>query len=62
MTRTFKINKKDGTNVAEGASPLAITGLAAGTKVAVGDYVAVAVDFGRESTPVPIPAFTVPTP
>ena len=58
MARTFKINAKDGTNVAEGASPLAITGLAAGTEVAAGDYVAVAVENGAES----LPAFTVPIP
>lgn len=57
--RTFKISKKDGTLVAEGASPLAITGLAADTVVAAGDYVAVAVENGKESEPVDIPGFTV---
>lgn len=58
-TRTFKINKKDGTLVVEGASPLAITGLDAETVVATGDYVAIAVENGKESTPVDIPGFTV---
>lgn len=58
-TRTFKINKKDGTLVVEGASPLAITGLAAGAVVAAGDYVAIAVEGGKESTAVDIPGFTL---
>ncbi|MDT2463263.1 hypothetical protein AUF12_08520 [Enterococcus avium] len=59
MARTFEINKKDGTKVTEGASPLAITGLSAGTKVAKGDYVAIAVEESQKSDPVDIPAFTV---
>lgn len=58
-TRTFKINKKDGSLVVEGDSPLAITGLAAETVVATGDYVVVAVENGKESAPVDIPGFTV---
>ena len=58
-TRTFKINKKDGTMVVEGDSPLSITGLAAGAVVAAGDYVAIAVEGGKESTAVDIPGFTV---
>lgn len=57
--RTFKIKTKDGTLVVEGASPLAITGLAADTVVADGDYVAVAVENGKESAAVAIPGFTV---
>lgn len=58
-TRTFKINKKDGTLVVEGVSPLAITGLAADTVVATGDYVAIAVENGKESAAVDVPGFTV---
>jgi hypothetical protein len=59
MARTFEIDKKDGTKVSEGASPLAITGLTAGTVVKKGDYIAVAVESGKKSDPVDIPAFTV---
>ncbi|WP_270786393.1 hypothetical protein [Enterococcus avium] len=60
MARTFEINKKDGTNVVPaGASPLSITGLAAGTAVKKGDYVAVAIENGVKSAPTDIPAFTV---
>lgn len=62
MARTFVINKKDGTNVVPaGASPLTITGLAAGTAIKKGDYVAVAVEHGTKSIPTDIPAFTVKT-
>lgn len=61
MARTFEINKKDGTNVVPaGASPLTITGLAAGSAVAAGDYVAVAIEDGAKSVPTDIPAFAVP--
>jgi uncharacterized protein YjdB len=60
MARTFEINKKDGTNVVPaGASPLTITGIAAGTVVAAGDYVGVAIEDTKKSKPVDIPAFTV---
>ena len=62
MARTFEINKKDGTNVVPaGASPETITGIAAGTAVKDGDYVAVAIEDGKKATPTPIPAFTVKT-
>ncbi|MDU5509575.1 hypothetical protein [Enterococcus gilvus] len=62
MARTFEINKKDGANVVPaGASPLTINGLAAGTVVKNGDYVAVAVENGTKSIPTDIPAFTVKT-
>jgi hypothetical protein len=57
---TFKIYKKEGSEVSEGASPLAITGLAPGTEVVKGGFVAVAVEGDRISEPVDIPAFTVP--
>lgn len=59
MSRTFKIDTKDGTGVAEGDSPLAITGLAPDTVVATGDYVVIAIENGVESDPVDIPGFTV---
>lgn len=58
MVDTFKIYKKDGTKVAEGASPLSITGVAAETAVAKGDYQAVRVINDVESKKVDIPAFT----
>ena len=58
MADTFKIYKKDGTKVAEGVSPLSITGIAAETPVAKGDYQAVRVNGSIESTKVDIPAFT----
>ncbi len=58
MAETFKIYKKDGTKVEEGESPLTIDGIAANTQVAKGDYKAVRVDEGKESTKVDIPAFT----
>ena len=62
MVRTFEINKKDGTNaVPEGPSPVTITGIAAGTAVAAGDYLAVAIENGKKSAPTDIPAFTVKT-
>lgn len=57
MARTFQIFKKDGTKVIEGASPLEITGIAANTQVAKGDYYAVAVENNIESQKVDIPAF-----
>lgn len=60
MVDTFKIYKTaDNSQVAEGESPLSITGLAAGTSVADGDYKAVRVQDGRESEKVNIGAFTV---
>lgn len=58
MVDKFKIYKKDGTKVAEGASPLSITGVAAETTVAKGDYQAVRVINDIESGKVDIPAFT----
>lgn len=57
MAETFKIYKKDGTKVVEGASPLTITGIAADTQVAKGDYKAVHVVDDIESAKVDIPAF-----
>jgi len=56
---TFEIHEKGGTKVSSGPSPLTITRLAAGTQVAKGDYVAVAVDGEQKSDPVAIPAFQV---
>lgn len=58
MVDTFRIYKKDGTKVAEGASPLSITGVTAETTVAKGDYQAVRVTNDVESKKVDIPAFT----
>lgn len=57
MVDTFRIYKKDGTKVAEGASPLSITGVTAETTVAKGDYQAVRVTNDVESKKVDIPAF-----
>ena len=57
----FRIYKKDGTKVAEGESPLAITGLEPETVVAAGDYQAVRVVGEIESAKVDIPAFTTLT-
>lgn len=54
---TFRIYKKDGTKVAEGASPLSITNIAANTQVAKGDYQATRLVKGVESGKVDIPAF-----
>lgn len=59
MTRTFRVETKGGTLISEGASPLAIVGLAPGVAVVTGDYVAVAVEDGVESIPIDIPGFTV---
>lgn len=58
MSDAFRIYKKDGTKVVEGASPLVITGIAADTAVAKGDYQAVRVTNGVESSKVDIPPFT----
>ncbi|WP_062052358.1 hypothetical protein [Bacillus sp. JCM 19034] len=57
MANTFRIYKGDDV-VAEGASPLAITGLDPNTSVAAGEYQAVKVDGENESDKVDIPAFT----
>lgn len=59
MARTFKIYKKGAldTAVVEGASPLTITGLTANTDYAKGDYVISAVEDGKESAKVDVPAF-----
>lgn len=53
----FKIYKGDDV-VAEGQSPLAITGLQPETNVAEGEYQAVRVEDDKESDRVDIPAFT----
>lgn len=45
MARSFRIHKKDGTKVAEGESPLSITGVPPNTSVASGDYYAIAVEY-----------------
>lgn len=58
MARSFRIHKKDGTKVAEGESPLSITGVPPNTFVANGDYYAIAVENGYDSEPVNIPSFT----
>ena len=58
MARSFRIHKKDGTKVAEGESPLSITGVPPNTSVASGDYYAIAVENGYDSEPVNIPSFT----
>ncbi|HFD1713502.1 TPA: hypothetical protein QFL08_000225 [Enterococcus faecium] len=57
MPEIFKIYKKDGTKVVEGASPLTITGIAANIQVVKGDYQAVRVTNDVESAKVDIPAF-----
>lgn len=54
----FRIYKNDGTQVVEGESPLAITGLEPETVVAAGDYQAVRVVDGTESEKVDVPGFT----
>ncbi|ELB36624.1 hypothetical protein ACMWAM_001915 [Enterococcus faecium] len=62
MPDTFKIYKKNGTEftkVAEGESPLSITGIAANTQVAKGDYQATRIVEDQESDKVDIPAFKV---
>ena len=60
--KSFEIAKKDGTKVVTGPSPLTITGLDAGTQVAKGDYVALAVAGDYKSDTVEIPAFQVQIP
>lgn len=56
MAETFKIY--NGNNVvAEGASPLSITGVAANTQIAAGTYKATRVKDDKESDKVDIPAF-----
>lgn len=57
MTTLFKIYKGNSV-VAEGASPLAITGLPPSTKVAKGAYKATKIVDGKESKKIDIPAFT----
>lgn len=42
-----------------GSSPLSIMGLGAGTQIAKGDYVAVAIKDNQKSDSVDIPAFNV---
>lgn len=54
-----KSNKKVATGD-KGASMAAITGLAAGTKVAAGDYKVTFSDGTNESDKVDVPAFDVP--
>ncbi|WZY36121.1 hypothetical protein NSR02_07180 [Bacillus sp. FSL W8-1122] len=57
----FKIYQGS-TVIAEGESPLEITGVGADTEVAAGEYQAVRVADGKESERVDIPAFkTLPT-
>lgn len=58
MANTCRIYKGS-EQVAEGSSPLTITGLSAGTKVATGTYHIVRVQDEKESEKVAIPAFTV---
>lgn len=58
MGDIFRIYKKDETKVAEGVSPLTITGVEPETSVAKGDYQATRVDGDMESTKVDIAAFT----
>lgn len=58
MADNFRIYKKDGTKVSEGASPLAIDGMTVGQKAADGDYYAVqVVSDTEESEQAPIPGF-----
>lgn len=58
---SFKIYKGNAV-VAEGESPLEITGVGANKEVAAGEYQAVRVADGKESKRVDIPAFkTLPT-
>lgn len=58
MAITYRIYKGS-EKVVEGASPLTITGLDAGAKVAAGTYHIVRVQDEKESEKVAIPAFTV---
>lgn len=62
MARTFKIYKKDGTEVVSGASPLTIPDLTASTDYAAGDFTISAVEDGNESEKVNIPAFKTTDP
>lgn len=57
MARTFKITK-EGVEVVSGASPLVIPDLTAETNYPAGTYKIVAVEDGKESTPVDVPEFT----
>ena len=57
MARTFKITK-DGATVVEGASPLTIPSLTPDTEYTAGAYKIVAIEDGKESTPVDVPEFT----
>lgn len=57
MADTFKIYKGSQV-IAEGESPLQITGVGANTEVAAGEYQAVRVEDERESEKVDIPAFS----
>ncbi|EEU16584.1 hypothetical protein [Enterococcus faecalis] len=58
MAITYRIYKGS-EKVVEGASPLTITGLDTGAKVAAGTYHIVRVQDEKESEKVAIPAFTV---
>lgn len=60
MARTFNIYAKGDLTkpVVSGASPLTITGLTAETAYSAGDYVISAVEDGKESEKVNVPAFT----
>lgn len=58
MAITYRIYKGS-EQLVEGSSPLTITGLNAGTKVATGTYHLVRVQDDKESEKVAIPAFTV---
>ena len=60
MADQFRVYKKaDGAKIAEGVSPVGITGLAAGTAVSEGDYQVTRVQEGKESQKVNVGAFTV---
>ena len=57
MPDTFRIYQGENV-IAEGASPLEITGVDAETEAAAGEYQVVRVDDGKESARVDIPVFT----
>ena len=59
MADQFRVYKKaDGAKIAEGVSPVKLTGLASGTTVAEGDYQATRVRGEKESKKVDLKGFT----
>lgn len=55
---TFKIYKNSGEKIAEGKSPLTITGIGQGVKVSAGTYQVAREVNGKESEKIALPSFT----